>query len=160
MLEGNVDVRSEKKEVKVVERWADWNEGEWTKGVERKGAEKLRMGGDGKLELVARIGKDEWCQTPARLFWHGDNDMGVEGKGRIEVRVKVRNASKKHVSLDLDSRQSEGRCLSAVDDAGLGAQARPLSPATNPTSERTTSSRRSPDRHRHNPHPQFSRHRL
>lgn len=100
MMGNTVDIKSEKKEVRVVERWADWEAGEWDEGVEQKAAEKLRLGGEGKLEVVARIGKGQ-CLTPSRLFWRGDSDLGVEGKGKVEVLVKVRNGSSKHVGRPL-----------------------------------------------------------
>ncbi|BGP43081.1 hypothetical protein JCM10449v2_007096 [Rhodotorula kratochvilovae] len=98
LVDGGVDLRSEKLEVRVVERWGDWRENDWQKGVERKAAEKLALGGDGKLELVASVGKGEWVERPARLFWRSDADMEVAGKGKIEVRAKVRNLSKRHVT--------------------------------------------------------------
>ncbi|GAA6010528.1 hypothetical protein JCM10207_001347 [Rhodosporidiobolus poonsookiae] len=95
----NVDIKSEKAEVVVVERWADWKDGEWAhKGVERRAAEKLALGGEGKVEVVASVGKSEWDERPHRLFWRREMDLGVEGKSRIAVRVKVRNASKRHVT--------------------------------------------------------------
>ncbi|BGP34855.1 hypothetical protein JCM10296v2_006679 [Rhodotorula toruloides] len=98
LLEGNIDIRSEKMEVQVVERWADWREGPWQKGAERKAAEKLAMGGDGQLELTAQLGMSNWAEKPARLFWRGDHDMEVSGKTKIEVNAKVRNLSKRHVT--------------------------------------------------------------
>ncbi|GAA5995410.1 uncharacterized protein JCM10292_005155 [Rhodotorula paludigena] len=98
LCDGNVDIRSEKLEVRVVERWADWREGEWNKGVKRSASEKLAIGGDGKLDLVASVGKGEWVERPPRLFWRADADMEVAGKGKIEVHAKVHNLSKRHVT--------------------------------------------------------------
>ncbi|GAA6056922.1 hypothetical protein JCM3770_001324 [Rhodotorula araucariae] len=98
LVDGSIDLRSEKLEVRIVERWGDWREAEWQTGVERKAAERLALGGDGKLELVASVGLGEWVERPARLFWRSDADMDVAGKGKIEVRAKVRNLSKRHVT--------------------------------------------------------------
>lgn len=97
LVDGSVDLRSEKLDVRVVERWGDWREHEWQKGLERKAQGTLALGGDGNLELVASVGKGEWAERPARLFWRSDGDMDVAGKGKIEVRAHVRNLSKRHV---------------------------------------------------------------
>jgi hypothetical protein len=109
MLGEEVEVRSEKKAIKVVERWADWagesvGEGEeedvseWAKGCEKRAAERLRFAGDGQLGLTVAVGKDEWSETPLRLYWRSEREMGWCGKGRVEVRARVKNASQKHVS--------------------------------------------------------------
>lgn len=98
ILGENIDIRSEKKALQVVERWGDWEEGEWTKGAEKRAAEKLQFAGDGQLGLTVAVGKDEWSETPLRLFWRGDAEASWQGKRRIEVRARVKNASQKHVS--------------------------------------------------------------
>lgn len=97
VLNGNVENRSEQQPVQVVERWGDWDEGEWTQGVEKRAAQQLKLAGEGQLSLTAAVGKDDWSETPRRLFWRGDHEMGWTGKGQIEVRARVRNASLKHV---------------------------------------------------------------
>lgn len=89
-----MDIKSEKKEVRVVERWADWETGNWIEGTERKGSEKLRMGGEGRLEVSASVGKD----GSGRLFWRREKEAGMEGNGHIQVRVRVKNGTKKSVS--------------------------------------------------------------
>lgn len=98
ILGTNVEHRSERLGVQVVERWKDWDEGEWTHGVEKRAAESLKFSGGGQLTLAVAVGKDEWSETPLRLFWRGDQEMGWVGKSRIELRARVRNASQKHVS--------------------------------------------------------------
>lgn len=100
ILNGNVDVKREELTIQVVERWQDWigEKLDWMKGVERKGSEKLTGGGEGKFELVAAVGKGEGVEDPRRLFWRGEPAMDWVGKGRVTVKVKVRNATTKHVS--------------------------------------------------------------
>lgn len=95
---GVVDHKSENREVRVVERWVDWREGRWGEGGERKGSEKLRMGGEGRLEVEARVGMER-DGVKGRLFWRRERGEGLEGNGRIEVKVRVRNGSKKNVSF-------------------------------------------------------------
>lgn len=99
-LVGNeVDIRSEKIEVKVVERWSDWKEGKWREGAERKATETLKMAGEGKLEVTASVGLPREDGLPTgRLFWRRENDAGVEGNGTIDVVVRVKNGSKRSVS--------------------------------------------------------------
>ncbi|ORY88247.1 hypothetical protein BCR35DRAFT_301769 [Leucosporidium creatinivorum] len=109
ILGEEVEVRSEKKAIRVVERWGDWagervgeedeeDVSEWAKGCEKRAAERLRFAGDGQLGLTVAVGKDEWSETPLRLYWRGEREMGWCGKGRVEVRARVKNASQKHVS--------------------------------------------------------------
>ncbi|GAA5910036.1 hypothetical protein JCM6882_008435 [Rhodosporidiobolus microsporus] len=100
LVDGNVDIRSESAVVTVVERWADWRKGAWAVegGVEKKAAERLALGGDGKVEMKASVGRGEWAERPPRLFWRRDKESGVEGKGAVRVEVHVRNASKRHVT--------------------------------------------------------------
>lgn len=49
--------------------------------------------------MKASIGNDETSGTLPRLFWWRDVDEGVEGKGQIEVRVRMKNTTKRHVSI-------------------------------------------------------------
>ncbi|GAA5913662.1 hypothetical protein JCM8208_005895 [Rhodotorula glutinis] len=98
LVDGSVDLRSEKLDVRVVERWGDWRDDAWQEPLERTGQGTLSRGGDGKLELVASVGKGEWAARPPRLFWRPDGDMDVAGKGKVEVRAHVRNLSKRHVT--------------------------------------------------------------
>ncbi|GAA5826733.1 hypothetical protein JCM11251_002872 [Rhodosporidiobolus azoricus] len=100
LIDGNVDIKSEKTVITVVERWADWRKGPWAVegGTEKRAAEKLAMGGDGKVEVKASVGKGEWTERPPRLFWRRDKESGIEGKGAVRVEVRVRNASKRHVT--------------------------------------------------------------
>ncbi|KAK4700391.1 hypothetical protein P7C70_g5859, partial [Phenoliferia sp. Uapishka_3] len=99
LVKGEVDIKSEKIEVKVVERWSDWNgkEAKWRQGFERTAVEKLKMSGEGKLELTASVGMPgEDGVGTGRLFWR--REEGQEGNGRIEVLVRVKNGSKRNVS--------------------------------------------------------------
>ena len=99
LVKGEVDIRSEKIEVKVVERWTDWREGRWRDGVERKASEKLKLAGEGKLEVSASIGMPgEDGVGKGRLFWRREDGRGDEGNGTIEVLVTVKNGSKRSVS--------------------------------------------------------------
>ncbi|GAA5943299.1 hypothetical protein JCM3775_002609 [Rhodotorula graminis] len=98
LVDGSVDLRSEKLDVRVVERWGDWRDDEWQTPLERTAQGTLARGGDGALELVASVGKGEWALRPPRLFWRSDGDMDVAGKGKVEVRAHVRNLSKRHVT--------------------------------------------------------------
>lgn len=103
---GGVEVRSEKRPVMIVERWADWHQeqhGEWHKPFEKKISEKVKRGvvgagPEGQVVLAVACGRDAWSETPLRLFWRGDPEIGAQGKGQIELRVRVRNATPKHVS--------------------------------------------------------------
>lgn len=94
LLNSEVDIKTERKEIKVVERWGDWEVGNWTEGCLRRGGETLKLGGEGKLEMMAEIGKD----GSGRLFWRTEREAGMEGNGSVKVRVKVRNGTKKHAS--------------------------------------------------------------
>lgn len=157
LLEGNIDIRSEKMEVQVVERWAEWREGPWQKGSERKAAEKLAMGGDGQLELTVQLGMGDWAEKPARLFWRGDHDMEVSGKTKIEVNARVRNMSKRHVRRQLVAPMMRLLTSSVV---GHRLQAFASSPPAHPVSRGNASPRRTSrrlDRHRNGA---LSRHRL
>ncbi|KAK4052725.1 hypothetical protein OIV83_002012 [Microbotryomycetes sp. JL201] len=98
LLDENVDVRSEKTPVQVVEKWIDWDRGEWNESLERKAAERLKVGSDGYVSMAAAIGKDEWSETPLRLFWPGNADLNWHGKNQIELRARIQNLSKRHVS--------------------------------------------------------------
>ncbi|TKA52327.1 hypothetical protein B0A53_04795 [Rhodotorula sp. CCFEE 5036] len=98
LFEGNVDIRTDKAEVRVVERWADWREGPWQEGLEKRAAEKLAVGGEDLLEIVVNVGRGDHVERPARLFWRGDPDLELEGKGRIEINATVRNLTKRHVT--------------------------------------------------------------
>ncbi|KAM0786815.1 hypothetical protein ACM66B_002247 [Microbotryomycetes sp. NB124-2] len=98
ILEENVDVRSEKMAVHIVERWADWDSGEWNEPIERKAAERLKVGADGYVSMAVAVGKDDWSETPLRLFWAGNADLGWHGKNQIELRARIQNLSKRHVS--------------------------------------------------------------
>lgn len=96
-----MDVRSEKKSVKVVERWGDWNaaDAKWKVGIERKASEKLRMGGEGLLEVTAEVGGKDGAigeGEGGRLFW---TDERGEGNSRVQVKVAVKNGTKKTVSV-------------------------------------------------------------
>lgn len=97
LYEGNVDIRTDKAEVRVVERWADWREGPWQEGLEKRAAEKLAVGGEDLLEIVVNVGAGDNVERPARLFWRGDPDLELEGKGKIEINATVRNLTKRHV---------------------------------------------------------------
>ncbi|KAK4057483.1 hypothetical protein OIO90_001552 [Microbotryomycetes sp. JL221] len=98
ILDDNVDVRSEKRSVRVVERWKDWDSGEWVEPIESKAAERLKVGADGYVNLAVAVGHDEWSQQPLRLFWCGNPDFGWQGKNQIELRARVQNLSKRHAS--------------------------------------------------------------
>lgn len=94
-------MRSEKKSVKVVERWGDWNvaDAKWKVGIERKASEKLRMGGEGLLEVTAEVGGKDGAigeGEGGRLFW---TDERGEGNSRVQVKVAVKNGTKKTVSV-------------------------------------------------------------
>lgn len=82
----------------MVERWADWREGPWQQGLEKRAAEKLAVGGEDRLEVVVNVGSGDKVERPARLFWRGDPDLELEGKGRVEINATVRNLTKRHVS--------------------------------------------------------------
>ncbi|GAA5866799.1 hypothetical protein JCM1840_004270 [Sporobolomyces johnsonii] len=98
MFDGEVDIRSENKEVVVVERWEDWRKGNWTQGVEKAAQQELKGREAGVVKMHASIGKDPWSGTLPRLFWWRDVDQGIEGKGSVEVRVRLKNATKRHVT--------------------------------------------------------------
>lgn len=119
---GVVEHKSEKSEVGVVERWEDWREGRWGEGAERKAGEKVRMGGEGRLAVEAKVGMESGKK--GRLFWRRERKEGLEGNGRIEIVVRVRNGSKKSVSgrvrscegyADEERRSPDSRSLSVVD---------------------------------------------
>lgn len=150
LCDGNVDIRSEKLEVRVVERWADWREGEWNKGVKRSASEKLAIGGDGKLDLVASVGKGEWVERPPRLFWRADADMEVAGKGKIEVHAKVHNLSKRHVRLP-PSYVAFPLSGSRASRAGYGSQGLARSPPSHPLPCRLSPACRAAHRLEHDP---------
>lgn len=150
-------IKSEKKEVKVVERWGDWNgekkgeEPKWRKGAERKATESLRLGGEGRLELEARIG-DERDGHWGRLFWRRSDGAGREGNRRMEVRVRVKNGTKKNVSSVLWSGYEAWCTYQPMTDIGLGPQDDSMQEiASHPSQERTSghrSSRHCPRRDR------------
>ncbi|GAA5969245.1 hypothetical protein JCM21900_005017 [Sporobolomyces salmonicolor] len=98
MLDGEVDIKSENKEVVVVERWDDWRKGNWTHGVEKAAQQELKGREPGVVKMHASIGRDPWSGTLPRLFWWRDVDQGIEGKGSVEVRVRLKNATKRHVT--------------------------------------------------------------
>ena len=98
LFEGDVDLRSEKKEVLVVERWDDWRKGNWATGVHKQAEQDIRGREAGSVSIKGGIGNDEWSGSLPRLFWWRDVDEGIEGKGSIEIRVRVNNATKRHVS--------------------------------------------------------------
>ena len=99
LFEGDVDLKSEKKDVLVVERWDDWRKGNWTTGSEKTAEQEVKGREGGLVSMKASIGTDEASGTLPRLFWWRDVDEGVEGKGSIEVRVRMKNTTKRHVSL-------------------------------------------------------------
>lgn len=98
IFEGDVDLKSEKKEVLVVERWDDWRKGNWSTGIEKEAEQALRGREGGLVSIKGGIGNDEWSGSLPRLFWWRDVDEGVEGKGSIEVRLRINNTSNRHVS--------------------------------------------------------------
>lgn len=98
LFEGEVDLKSEKKETLVVERWEDWRKGNWSTGVEKEADQEARGREGGLVSVRASIGKDPSSGSLPRLFWWRDVDEGVEGKGSIEVRVRINNQTKRHVS--------------------------------------------------------------
>ena len=98
LFKGEVDIRSEKIEVKVVENWKDWRKGRWRDGAERGEVGKLKMAGDGKLEVRASVGTGEEGGQKGRLFWRRSGESGEEGNARIDILVQVKNGSKRNVS--------------------------------------------------------------
>ncbi|SCV69398.1 BQ2448_2418 [Microbotryum intermedium] len=98
VLGGSVDVRSVKCPVPVVERWADWEAGEWWDAKEGRAAASLRLGGEGKLDMTCKLGKGKWDEKPVRLFWRRDAELGAIGKSRITIQARVKNGTKKHIS--------------------------------------------------------------
>jgi hypothetical protein len=98
IFEGDVDLKSEKKEVLVVERWDDWRKGNWSTGIEKEAEQALRGREGGLVSIKGGIENDEWSGSLPRLFWWRDVDEGVEGKGSIEVRLRINNTSNRHVS--------------------------------------------------------------
>ncbi|GAA5962880.1 hypothetical protein JCM3765_005902 [Sporobolomyces pararoseus] len=97
IFEGDVDLKSEKKDVLVVERWDDWRKGNWSTGVEKEAEQELRGREGGLVTIKGGIGNDEWSGSLPRLFWWRDVDEGVEGKGTIEVRLRINNTTKRHI---------------------------------------------------------------
>ncbi|GAA5881782.1 hypothetical protein JCM16303_006449 [Sporobolomyces ruberrimus] len=97
LFEGEVDLKSEKKETLVVERWEDWRKGNWSTGVEKEADQEARGREGGLVSVRASIGKDPSSGSLPRLFWWRDVDEGVEGKGSIEVRVRINNQTKRHI---------------------------------------------------------------
>ncbi|GAA5977745.1 hypothetical protein JCM5350_006165 [Sporobolomyces pararoseus] len=97
IFEGDVDLKSEKKEVLVVERWDDWRKGNWSTGVEKDAEQELRGREGGLVSIKGSIGNDAWSGSLPRLFWWRDVDEGVEGKGTIEVRIRINNTTKRHI---------------------------------------------------------------
>ncbi|KAL8279233.1 hypothetical protein RQP46_008270 [Phenoliferia psychrophenolica] len=98
LVKGEVDIQSDKIEVKVVERWSDWKEGRWKEGLERKDVGKLKMAGEGKLEVTACVGMGEDGVGKGRLFWRKSDEAGGGGNGTIAVLVHVKNGSKRSIS--------------------------------------------------------------
>ncbi|GAA6016111.1 hypothetical protein JCM11491_000671 [Sporobolomyces phaffii] len=97
LFEGDVDLKSEKKEVLIVERWDDWRKGNWSSGLAKDAEQELRGREGGLVSVKAEIGKDESSGSLPRLFWWRDVDEGVEGKGLLEVRVRINNRTKRHI---------------------------------------------------------------
>ncbi|KAM0748386.1 hypothetical protein T439DRAFT_328365 [Meredithblackwellia eburnea MCA 4105] len=100
---GEVEIKSDKLAVAVVERWGEWRTGNWTEAVERKTEGKLKLAGEGKVEVKASVGKvsDEARERGARdgrLFWRREREKDRRGNGKIEVEVTIKNLSRRSVS--------------------------------------------------------------
>ncbi|GAA5942123.1 uncharacterized protein JCM15063_002011 [Sporobolomyces koalae] len=99
LFEGDVDLKSEKKEVLVVERWDDWRKGNWTQGLDKQIEQQVTARADaGLVSLKASIGCDASSGSLPRLFWWRDVDEGVEGKGTVEIRVRIKNTTPRHIA--------------------------------------------------------------